>query len=90
MSACDHNNSAYASDGDDDFECTHNYSAETSNGIKRFVLDKLSIIRNHNYKVKNVVRFARFLRCTLHLQKKPKKKGYERFLTAEEKRYEEQ
>lgn len=89
MSACDCNFSAHASDGDgdDDFECSRNYSTGSSNLIKKFVLDKFNIIKNHNYKVRNVGQFARFLRCKLHLQKKPKKKGYEKFLTAEEKRY---
>lgn len=89
MSALEDNSSASTSDGhsDNDFECNRNYSADSSNRVKKFVLEKLSMIQNHNYKVKNVVRFAKFLRCKLHLQKKPKKKGYEKFFTAEEKRY---
>lgn len=90
MSAChDHNSdigSAYASD-DDDFECAPNDSVESSNVIKKFVLDKLSMIKNHNYKFKNVFRLAKFVRCKLHLQKTPKKKGYDKFLTTDEKRY---
>lgn len=87
MSASDYNISASYIDGDNDFECAANYSIESSHGIKKYILDKFSVIKNHNYKVRNVVRFAKFLRCKLHLQKKPKKKGYEKFLTVEEKRY---
>lgn len=78
--------SALDGDSDNDFEYTRNYSNEKSSAIKKFVLEKFSMIKNHNYKVRNVVRFAKYVRCKLHLQKKPKKKGYEKFLTAEEKR----
>lgn len=89
MSACDYSCSANTSDGDseNDFECNRHYPDDSSNGIKKFVLEKFSMIKNHNYKVRNVVRFAKFLRCKLHLQKSPKKKGFEKFFTAEEKRY---
>lgn len=88
MSDCGSSVSVHASydDVNKDFECARNFSAESSNVIEKYVSEKLTAIKNHNYKIKNVLRFAKYLRRKLHMQKKPTKKGYEKFFTNEEKR----
>lgn len=46
---------------------------------------KIAVIRHKRFKVSNLRRYFKVLRKILHLNKNPKKKGYEKFLTDEEK-----
>lgn len=52
-----------------------------------FIGDKCERLRYFNFHMKHVKQCGKKLRKTLHLNKSPKKKGYGRFLTDEEKRY---
>lgn len=54
--------------------------------IRQFVRNKLYAIKSHNYQISNIKLFAKFIRRKLNLNKAPKKKGYGRYFTDEEKR----
>lgn len=47
---------------------------------------KINVIRQKRFKVSNFRRYFKTLRKVLHLNKNPKRKGYDKFLTDEEKR----
>lgn len=54
--------------------------------LKSFLLEKIFIVKSHNFKTGNIVLFAKFLRKKLNLCKTPEKNGYGKFRNIEEQR----
>lgn len=59
----------------------------TIDSLKKILVRKLWVLNYHNYNVNNIKLITKITRQKLGLQKSPKKKGYDKFFTDEEKRY---
>lgn len=55
--------------------------------FSRFLTNKLRLIKNYELDIDDIHTFIKTLRTKLGLRKSPKKKGYGKFFTDEEKRY---
>lgn len=68
-----------------------NKSKNISN-VKKFVINylekRIQQIQRRNFKITQFKSNLKILRKLLHLNKHPKKKGYDKFLSDEDKRYE--
>lgn len=62
------------------------YVSTAPTQVRSFFERKIATIRQRRFKVCNLKRYFKLLRRLVHLNKNPKRKGYEKFLTDEEKR----
>lgn len=64
-----------------------NQNRSNSSALKQFLQNTLSSMQTNNYKTKDIKLFTKFIRQKLHLNKKPKEKGYGQYFTEEQLRY---
>lgn len=71
---------------DDDYDDQKHQQRKRNAMIRKYICDKINAIRTCNLHMRDLQTLVKGLRRRIGLNKSPKKKGYDKFLTDEERR----